>query len=554
MLRRTWAGCFFILTSLSMPALAQAGADTTINRVFNGTQLQGELLGMGLIAIPGYLLDPDIAFPYQKRSGFAEEIPFTDSFVINRVMGGYRPDWIDKFHLARGDLGRRSLDYVIKRPDGSLEFRPKLIAERLQPYLAAGYKPSDITLALDNVPWDLSTPDGYPPQEGPWGRNTPPGNMTEWSNVVRHFASDLKAYLGAKASDITFETGIEFDKKVSFDATAAQFFQYYKMTADAVHSILPDARMSPGEMTGTGSCASTVDACVYDTRDFLDFARRAHITPSYIPRSLYSLVDRPNPWPATAAEHFSESYRRLPPVVEEVHQFGLLFQPFGETEQGDPGPMSANWQFQTLFDLLEQDVPKRIFHWGGIATVGKLPFLDGTGFLCLVLDHYLGRHLLPLDSVDKTVMPYPATVKAVALQGQGSAALLISSYSPRPAAGDREVQVALPPALWGTHAQLRIVAYKATGNVFASIRRDLAANDNLKNDFANCALCLGYPIVMAKDPDLARKMIIHNWTHYETKMHDDLEWKYPQHDEVSVAGIIVTANLEANELLVIETQ
>ena len=543
---------FFALALILVPVRGKAGTDVTITRAFDSTQLQGELLGMGLITIPSYLSDPTIAFPYERKPGFTEEIPFVNSFVINRVMGGYRSDWISKFHLTRGDLGRRSLDYVIKRPDGSLEFRPELIAERLHPYLAAGYKPSDITLALDNVPWDLSTPDGALPQEGPWGRKTPPGSMAEWSDVVRHFASDLKAYLGFKATDIRFETGIEYDEKVSFDATAAQFFEFYKTTADALHSVLPDAIISPGEMTGMGSCPSTVHTCVYDTRDFLSFASREHIMPSYIPRSLYSIVDQPNSWPSVVAQRSFVSYRRLPPVIAEIHQFGLLFQPFGQTEQGDPGPMSTNWQFQTLIDLLKQGAPKRIFHWGGLATVGKLPFLDGTGFLCLVLDHYLGRKLRSLNLVDSPTTHYPATVMAVALEGKRSSALLISSYSPKPAYGDREVKVIIPEALWRPHTQLRIVSYKATHNVFASIRSDLAANNNLKEDFVNCALCLGYPILMAKQPDLAREMIVHNWPRYEAQLRLDLEWRFPQDHEVSLTGETVRANIEANELLIIQ--
>src|SRR6266404_5964225 len=88
-----------------------------------------------------------------------------------------------------------------------------------------------------------------PPEMGPWGRRTPPGDIEEWSKIVRQFATDLAAYLGGDASAIQFETGVEYDEKVSFDATADEFFRYYEATDRALHSVLPEAALSPGEFT-----------------------------------------------------------------------------------------------------------------------------------------------------------------------------------------------------------------------------------------------------------------------------------------------------------------
>jgi len=187
---------------------------------YRATQLQGHLIGMGLMEVPAYLTASDIDLKYRAKPGASREIAFADNFTINRFLGGYRDDWLQKFHEWDDRLGRRSLDYEIRRSDGSWQFRPDLIRRRLEPYLASGYRPRDITIALENVPWDLATPDRRPPEMGPWGRRSPPGDIEEWSLIVRQFATDLAAYLGGEASAIQFETGVEYDEKVSFDATA----------------------------------------------------------------------------------------------------------------------------------------------------------------------------------------------------------------------------------------------------------------------------------------------------------------------------------------------
>jgi hypothetical protein len=136
----------------------------------------------------------------------AREIPFVDSFTIVRFLGGYREDWLRNFQQLDEGLGRRSLDYAIRQSDGSLRFRAELIRRRLEPYLAAGYRAQDITIMLQNAPWDLATKDGRPPVMTEWGRSSPPGDLEEWSRMIRQFALDLQAYLGSAASELQFKT------------------------------------------------------------------------------------------------------------------------------------------------------------------------------------------------------------------------------------------------------------------------------------------------------------------------------------------------------------
>src|SRR4051794_725273 len=256
---------------------------------YRATQLQGQLIGMGLLDIPAYLTGPDVDLKYAAKPEMAREIPFVDSFTIVRFLGGYREDWLRKFNQWDDSLGRRSLDYAIRQSDGSLHFRPELIRRRLEPYLAAGSRARDMTIMLKNVPGALAPKAARPPVMTEWGRSSPPGDLEEWSRLIRQFALDLRAYLGSAASDIQFETCGECDQKANFDGSTPEFFQFYATTDRALHSVLPDAALSPGEFTGIGECTPKFPNCVYDTRDFLQFAAQRDLKIAYVPRSLHSL-------------------------------------------------------------------------------------------------------------------------------------------------------------------------------------------------------------------------------------------------------------------------
>ncbi len=541
-----------ILACLPVASTAAHGSPVELGVLtpfYRSTQLQGHLFGMGLKDIPDYLLAEDVDLKYHKKSGMKKEIPFVDSFTINRFLGGYREDWLKKFDLWDNRLGSRSLDYAIRKSDGSLEFRPDLIRRRLAPYLDAGYRPSDITIALENVPWDLARTGNSAGAEGPWGQKEPPANMGEWAATIAHFASDLKAYLGPAATTMGFETGVEYSSRASFDGTAADFFNYYLATDRGLHSVLPGAAMSPGEFIGVGTCSPRQAGCVYDTRQLLDFAQANNLAVSDVPRSLYSLADQGDPRPSAVVSKTETSYARLPNVVAEVHQFGLLFEPFGREDGADTAALQANWQFQALIGLWERVKPRRVFHWGGFESVAKLEFLNGAGFLRLVLDHYLGYRALRLDVNDDG--GGAMTVMAVGFFNAKSSGLIMSSFGVEPGAAARTVTVDLPDAVLGSRMALKGIRFSDSDNVYLLIRRDLANDDNLKPVFAACALCVGNPIAMAVNADRARQMLVRNWPSYVAEMKKSLRWS-PNPPGVSLDGRRLRAQLEADEMLVLE--
>jgi hypothetical protein len=547
----------FLLGTSLISRASRAQAPTALGVLtpfYRGTQLQGHLIGMGLAEIPEYLLGQDIDLRYRRNPALRKEIPFVDSFAINRFLGGYREDWLRKSGRWKDDLGVRSLDYVIRDDTGALKFRQELIRDRLTPYLDAGYRPRDITLALENIPWDLADDRRRSRHQGLWGQEEPAKDLRQWTSVISHFSEDLKVLLGPDASTVNFETGVEYDERVSFDASADDFYQYYAATYQGLKSVLPDASLSPGEFTGTGTCEPGGNACVYDTRTFIEFAKAHRLGVKCVPRSLYSVFASADPFPSAAVHRAEISYARIPGSIAEIHQFGLLGQPFGINTQGDTGAAQTNWQFQALIGLWQRVKPQRVFHWGGLSIVGKSQFLNGAGFLRLVLDRYLGSQalLLGVEEVNRAAAPR-AELMAVAFSGPAQSSVIVSSFSAAASTASREVLARLPRNLLkGGATRLKVLRYRASDNVFLAVRAHLAAANNLSAEFAGNTLCVSEPLVMAQDKGLARSMIQAKWPEYVDIMKNSLRWKLGDRDTKVDTNLILRTRMEANELLVVE--
>ena len=393
----------FAFTTVWLPSAIIAadynGPSRTLTPNYRYTQVQGHLFGMGLISVPDYVKDQSIAFPYRLKPGQPVEVPFADKISIVRVLGGYTENAIKASGRWSPVLTKRSLDYTTRGSDGVLDFHPALIEARIRPYLKAGYKPSDITLALDNVPWDLTTPNGQPATEGIWGRNTPPGDLAEWALVMSHFANDLKALFGTDAGRFSFKTGVEYNQKSNFAGSSTDFINYYRTSVRAIRDVLPDANVSPGEFTGIGDCTARSEDCVYDNKLLFSQEISRELQVSMLPRSLNSLLGSAGAWPKATENRFFESYARIPTVKEQIPQFGLLLQPFGEGFGSDPGPRSASWELENLALLLSKDDITSIAHWGGFVSFAGLQLINGTGFLRLILDNCLGMNMriLPVE-------------------------------------------------------------------------------------------------------------------------------------------------------------
>jgi hypothetical protein len=480
-----------------------------------------------------------------------KEIPFVDSFTINRFLGGYKPQWIEQFGNMDPSLGNASLDYVIRDDAGQLINRPDVIRLHLQPYVEAGYKLNNITINLENVPWAIARDGG---NEGSFGQRNPPATIDEWNWTVSRLAEDLKSLYGEYGA-ANFKVGNEFDTKKSFNGTANDYLDLYTDSYKILRENFPNSAIVPGEFTRNGTCRN-VDICVYDTKDFLTRSRERGADPSYVPRSLHAFQNAGNTMPSSVVQRAVMSYQRLGPVTAEIHQFGLAGQPFGAFQDvgSDMGARQAAWQFQVLMGLQESLRPTRVFHWDAISGYQRndIALLNGTGFLRLFLDRYLGAKMSRLRVTAENATN--TEIGAAAFTLPNMQAVIVGSFGPDMGESPTTVAIELPSI--GDVTGWKFTRLSSAEDVFMAIRQDLAAAGNLKPEFDQCPTCTGEPQNMAVNAGNARAMIAAQQEKYQRFIQEALRWKpierLPNVDHDPGSGQL-RLELAQNELLILES-
>ena len=516
---------------------------------YRATQLQGSLVARGqwLIEIPAYLTEPGQDLTYATKPGWTKEVPFVDRFQIARFLGAWDNHPIDE------DVPPASLDYVQSSSD-SLLYETSLLEGRLAPYLDAGYTPADITLSLDNVCWAIAADGG---KVGPYGQSNPPAGDAEWHDAISHFAADLRSLYGARAGGFRFKVGVEFDYAHFFDGTPEQYYQLYNTAHRAVRSVFPDAVVMPAEFTGTGTCpdGDGNGPCVYSTSNLLAQAAAAGTLPAVVPRSLNPAGIEGILFPSRSVELAVDSYAGLD-VVPEIHQFGYMHPSFG-ARYIEQGALRANWEFQTLIGLIARLDPARIACWDPFDQEGGHHFLNGTGYVRLLLTRYDGANVYPLYSMAHRSGETEIVAAGFHDTVTGAVAIVLSSYSPAAPSQVETAAIAIPPGIipGGSLRGWNVVRYGPSNTVFAAFQRDLAAAGNLHSNFTGSgSVYQASATNMAADASLVPAMLRANYGHYTSVIQETLNLSVLQaSDEIGYDGIsTLTATIPANQLIVIE--
>jgi hypothetical protein len=602
---------------------AQAGDFGMLDRFYRATQLQDNwtLLDQGLINVQrelDYLQAPQVDLPYLPKFGAdSREVPFADSFVITHFLGGSPESSVTPICAERPyhnapychPVEPWSLDYAVLG-DSQLVYQSSLVYARLNPYLRAGYRPSDITVGLDNVPWAIAS--NALPQNGStcgaetglrgtlgfYGECNPPADFRLWGEIVEHLTDDLTAAYGAEAAQFRYEVGDEFDDSSTYNGHPDDFYRLYQNAFEAVHATFPNASVVPGDFSGSGSCwypyftGNFIVGCTYDTRDFLQHEIAGGMVPDYVPRSLNAFWDiNQGPTPSSYAVDAISSYQYVETdtekVIPEIHQFGFLDMPFAPVGD-DTSSLSANWDFQLLLRL-KQGLPniRRVFNWGGVEEVSSnLNFLNGNGWIRELFDNLQGWQLFMLPVSYQGTLPPTNEVMAVAVVKGNDFRIFVSDVDVPDTNSDlTKMQFDPPvrlhvtlPAAWITQnpyswSYLRY-SESTVDNVFAQIKTDYEQQPNviIAPQFAQCSVCFTSPLTMAapKNTAAALNVLAANWTkgsNYVGIMQNSLKWKGVTSvdqsgqlnidtngviHELSQNGNVITVTLGADEMLVLK--
>jgi hypothetical protein len=555
---RSVAALFTACSILAAPDVrANPGIDSNFTYLgilkpfYRGTQLQSIFKGQGLLPIPSYLSSTDTDIHYLRNPKLVTEIPFVSRITFTRFVGGYREQSLRMARLWTDELGLQSGDYVRRNKDNSLQYVGGFVRDRLDPYLSAGYRLKDITISLSNIPWALARNSGA---EGPWGQKLPASSDREWTETVAHLLREIKSTYPTHEQP-RYKLGVEYDDATSFAATEEEYLRYFSMTSKVVREVSPGSQFSPGEFTRKGVC-NNQSHCVYDTQRVVRFAKAKRIAVDYVPRSLNSFQFLPGSTPRATVQRAVRSYARLGRVRKEIHQFGLLGQPFSSDWYlgGDVGARAASWDFQTLVGLKQYLNPDLVNHWDTFATAAgnQVALLNGTGFVRLLLDRYLGAGVTLIPY--RAVAPSDSEIVVAQFNGPAGRALVISAFTPGNLA--HRIRVTIDSKWIGrpsTNDRIRVLRYGEADNVFMEIRRDLAAAGNLKPEFDKCAMCVAHPLNMSVDQSAARLMLLANNAKYESKLKRALIFQDNRDDSAyKEGGNQIELGLSGNEIVVLE--
>lgn len=103
-----------------------------------------------------------------------------------------------------------------------------------------------VRIVLDNVPARMSDP----PQRNHYGNTAPAGDLRLWHQYVASAVRAMvKAFGREKVGSWTFRVGTEPDlKPAHWAGTREEYFAHYDFTVDAVRSVLPEAKVGPGNI------------------------------------------------------------------------------------------------------------------------------------------------------------------------------------------------------------------------------------------------------------------------------------------------------------------
>jgi len=140
------------------------------------------------------------------------------------------------------------------KDDGTIEADFTGMIAQLKALIDAGYVPH---IVLDNVPNAMSDP----PQENFYGNTAPPADEKVWHAYVQQaIRAMVKAFGRETVGGWWFRVGTEPDlKPAHWAGTREEYLAHYDYTVDAVASVVPEAKIGPGNILNPSRSMTRAD-------------------------------------------------------------------------------------------------------------------------------------------------------------------------------------------------------------------------------------------------------------------------------------------------------
>ncbi|MFS4483444.1 GH39 family glycosyl hydrolase [Hyunsoonleella sp. 2307UL5-6] len=155
-----------------------------------------------------------------------------------------------------------------------------------------------------------------------YGNAMPPRSNTRWANYLKEAMRAIVAKLGEEnARKIQYGIGREIGTSGHWSGTQAQFFEFYRVSVNAILEVLPNAKVGSHFLWGSASNSWATD--------FLGYCKRRNVPYDFVGISYYPFYNRAD------RTNFDEVYNKDFGVVTrnrnwnsnaklEVHEFALI--------------------------------------------------------------------------------------------------------------------------------------------------------------------------------------------------------------------------------------
>lgn len=446
-------------------------------------------------------------FPYQfEKYGDAPDQPYllhADEVILVRFLGG----WDQPMEQAE------PFDLAYRDENGRIQLRRELLKKHFVKYEESGAV-DNYTVVLDNVPYCFPENAG----RGPFGQVQPPADLKEWQGFIVEVCKEIKNLLGEeRANKLRFRLGTEMQGSSRhsghnrFNGSQEQFFRYYRITAEAVKSVLPDAQFGPWNIAAIDQ---GLDAHLINYRELALFCAMYDLPLDFVGHSLYTVplfgvhsplkgVDEGD-WnrltnidPEEKVKYYTDFWeevkevnRRYEEVPFEIHEFGVLDNELALPSANMDAQLSsrdAANMLQIMMRLKKAGLSKCV-HWGLSCAIpgANRHILNSHGWLLQVLDHMDGGELweLPVNNLSKRSIS-----KTMAWGffncSNGKNYIVLSTFNPyRYIHTEEQLEIEIPTRLFDLKGRaLRLAALDVYSSPQRVMRNDLAAAGLLTEDY-----------------------------------------------------------------------
>jgi len=288
-----------------------------------------------------------------------------------RMLGGWKTkdasvdayQWDGSNYVYRFDLVKERIDFV--RSKGMPIFQ----------------------IVLDNVPWAfqrgikfVEEPDGehYLAENrfAQYGNAIPPNDPEAWTLFIRSLIRELVDHYGEKVVERwRFRVGTEFDTYPGHWAgTKEELFDHYKLTTDAVRSVLPDAKVGIHIREAGFVKKNTVDYKGTQIQsvgtDFVEFCKANNAHYDFIGITFYPMPNQKNR--ANVDTIYEKDIKPIkehpdwdPDAIFEIHEYMMLTSTANHIFTGFGTSHGAAY-FGLVAEMMYKYDIKQMFQWGNV--------------------------------------------------------------------------------------------------------------------------------------------------------------------------------------------